>query len=74
MKKIWNLFLHNHLFKVLMFAFMALLGSVLIGVFDIDTLFTFILQMTGIAGLGIYALVLIIFAWIINPIRSRREK
>lgn len=74
MKKLWNLILHNHLFKIVLFALFTLIGSILIDFFEFDTLFSHIIQWIGIIGLAIYVVVLIIYAFIINPIRNRRKK
>jgi len=76
MKTIWNLFLHNHLFRIIILAFLFILSSILIGVFNganVLSVFYWIQLLTAI-GLGIYVLVLIIHAWIINPLKNKKKK
>jgi hypothetical protein len=61
-KIIQKLLFHN-ITRILLFAIIALIGA----------LCNDIVLIIGVAGLGIHIIIMIIYAWIINPINSKKK-
>lgn len=71
-KALQMLVFHN-LTRLAFFTAIGLIGAIGLGVFESTAVIFQVFLLTGVFYLGIMVVILIIFAWIINPIRTWRE-
>ncbi|MFA5066980.1 MAG: hypothetical protein WC466_02910 [Candidatus Izemoplasmatales bacterium] len=69
-----QLFVCNNLARLILFLIMAIFASAMSSAFESDSIVWFLMFWIGFGYSAVFGIIMIIFAWIINPIKYRKKK
>jgi len=72
--KFFQLLLFNNLFKLSLSGLIGIIGAIGINAFSTESMVFYVLFLIGFGGILLFAVVMLIYAFIINPIRNLLKK